>query len=65
MGGATYPDGGLVEKPAELRRAEFLLKALERFGGYTLSTLLAEDASLIGLLNIEHRGRREEIEDGQ
>lgn len=59
MGGARYPDGTVVDEPRELKQAKFLLSTLERFGGYTLETLLAEDARLIQLLNIEHRGRRD------
>lgn len=37
-----------------------LLGLLERFGGYTLSTLLEEDAALLKLVQIEAMGRREE-----
>lgn len=37
-----------------------ILGLLERFGGYTLSTLMAEDASLLRLVRIEALGRREE-----
>jgi hypothetical protein len=33
-----------------------LLNALQRFGGYTLATLLAEDAELHQLMLIEERG---------
>jgi len=33
------------------------LRCLERFGGYTLATLLAEDAELFQLMAIEERGR--------
>jgi hypothetical protein len=32
---------------------------LERFGGYTLGSLLAEDAGLLRLMRIEQLGRRE------
>lgn len=62
MGGGIDSDGDIVRKPAGLAHAEFILGALERFGGYTLETLLAEDARLIGMLNIEARGRREEVD---
>jgi hypothetical protein len=36
--------------------AELLLSILRRFPGYTLTTLLAEDARLLQLLAIEARG---------
>jgi hypothetical protein len=35
---------------------------LERFGGYTLETLLAEDTELLRLCNIEALGRPEQPE---
>jgi hypothetical protein len=36
-----------------------LLGCLERFGGYTLSTLLEEDVELIRLLKIQELGNPE------
>jgi hypothetical protein len=36
-----------------------ILGLLERFPGYTLATLLAEDAGLLRLVRIEALGRRE------
>lgn len=44
-----------------------LLGLLERFGGYTLQTLLEEDVELLQLLQIEEAGtppRETEGEDG-
>jgi len=39
-----------VDKPAELERAELLHMLLTTYPGYTLSTLLAEDAELLRLM---------------
>ena len=36
-----------------------ILGILERFSGYTLGSLLAEDAGLLRLLRIEQLGRRD------
>lgn len=63
MGGGVDSDGSVVGKPRELARAEFLLGCLERFGGYTLSTLLQEDARIIRMLKVETLGRREGVGD--
>jgi hypothetical protein len=38
---------------------------LERFGGYTLGTLLAEEPELLRLVQIEALGRREQTGDGE
>lgn len=54
----------MITKPAELIQAETLLGLLERFPGYTLSSLLAERGQLLRLVNIEARGRPEEPEEG-
>jgi hypothetical protein len=58
--GGFAPDGGVVSEPRELKFANFVLSTLERFGGYTLKTLMEEDAELLQLMNIEAMGRREE-----
>ena len=36
-----------------------ILGILERFGGYTLGSLLAEDARLLQLMRVEQLGRRD------
>lgn len=44
-----------------------ILGALERFGGYTLTSLLAEDSELLRLLAIENMGTepRGEVSDDE
>lgn len=42
-----------------------ILGALERFGGYTLATLLAEDCELMQLVQIEHAGSKRREDDVQ
>lgn len=37
-----------------------MITTLERFGGYTFSTLMAEDAELIRLMEIEYAARAAE-----
>jgi hypothetical protein len=59
VGGGTASDGTTVGKPPELAQAELILGILERFPGYTLSTLYEEDAELLRLLKIEEMGRRD------
>jgi hypothetical protein len=39
-----------------------ILGALERFGGYTFETLMAEDSELLQLLAIEEMGGSRELE---
>jgi hypothetical protein len=58
--GAVTADGRTVTEPAELKNAKFLLGILQRFGGYTLKTLLEEDAGLIQLLQIEAMAGKED-----
>lgn len=41
-----------------------VLGLLERFPGYTLGTLLAEDAELLRLVRIVAEGTREEVSTG-
>lgn len=41
------------------------LGILERFGGYTLASLMDEDVSLLRLLHIEKLGQRKEADSGE
>jgi len=63
--GATADDGSTVTKPQELEDADTILTLLDRFGGYTYSSLMEEDAELIRLVKIQAMGtKREEVEGG-
>lgn len=42
-----------------------IVNLLERFGGYTLSTLLAEDAELFRMVRMVDREREEREERGE
>lgn len=57
-GSVIGPDGVDTGKPYELEHAELICGLLERFGGYTLATLMAEDSLLLRLVKIEALGRR-------
>lgn len=55
-----------MTKPRELQDAETVLSLLERFPGYTLSTLMEEDSELIRLVAIRAAGtRQEEAQEGE
>lgn len=45
-------------------RAGVIVSLLERFGGYTLETLLAEDANLLQLVRLADIAREHEGGDG-
>jgi hypothetical protein len=47
-----------------LTKAELVLGILERFSGYTYTTLMEEDPELLRLVQIEQLGSRER-RDGQ
>lgn len=51
----------MIGKPAELVHAELVCSVLERFGGYTYSSLMTEDPELLRLLHIERLGSRREV----
>lgn len=56
--GAAHPDDPRqrIREPRQLVHARRTLGLLERFPGYTLTTLLAEDTLLLRLLAIEALG---------
>jgi hypothetical protein len=57
--GGVDSDGHPLRAPGELTRAQTLLGILRQFPGYTLRTLLAEDADLFHLIEIERLGTPE------
>ncbi len=59
-GGVDSDGNPAALKPRELIHAELILGLCERFGCLP-SQLLAEDAELLRLMEIVHRGRREEV----
>lgn len=62
--GGVDADGVVVTKPRELDEAELVCGLLERFGGYTLQTLMAESTDLLRLVRIEELGGSRDAERG-
>lgn len=48
-----------MQRPAELERAELIDGILQRYGGYTYSTLMEEDAEVLRVVAIAAMGAQD------